>query len=87
MSSPSPELPHIATFHTHYGALCFQRRLAGLGERAVLAPVPRKLSVSCGTCVRYEAADPCRALLDADLEAVYEEQDGSYGLLFSSDSH
>ena len=61
MSSPSPELPHIATFHTHYGALCFQRRLAGLGERAVLAPVPRKLSVSCGTCVRYGGETPCPA--------------------------
>ena len=84
MSSPSPELPHIATFHTLYGALCFQRRLAGLGERAVLAPVPRKLSVSCGTCVRFSAPFQT-GWADEDLEAVYAQEGTDYRLLFQAE--
>lgn len=84
MSSPSPELCHIATFHTHYGALCFQRRLTKAGERAALAPVPRKLSVSCGTCVRFSA--PFRTeWADEDLEAVYAQEGTGYRLLFRAE--
>lgn len=77
---------YVATFHTHLSAMLTCQALQDHDIAARMTPVPRALSSSCGTCVRYEAADPCRALLDADLEAVYEEQDGSYGLLFSSDS-
>ena len=51
MSSPSPSKEHIATFHTHFGALTFHKKLKALGDNAVMMPVPRKLSASCGTCV------------------------------------
>lgn len=78
---------YVATFHTHLSAMLTCQALQGGGINARMTPVPRALSSSCGTCVRYEAADPCRDLLDADLEAVYEDADGSYGLLFASDSH
>ncbi len=40
------------------------------GVAARLAPVPRQLSASCGTCVRYQAADPCAACMHADLERI-----------------
>ena len=45
----------IATFHTHLAALMTSRNLNGHGARASMMPVPRKLSSSCGTCVRYQA--------------------------------
>lgn len=80
-------MQYVATFHTHLSAMLTCQTLQDNAITARMTPVPRALSSSCGTCVRYEAADPCRNLLDIDLEAVYEEQDGSYGLLFSSDSH
>lgn len=84
MKSPSPDLRRVATFYTHYGALCFQRRLDRLGERAVLAPVPRKLSVSCGTCVRFSA--PFRPeWADEDLEAVYLQEGENYRPLWRSE--
>ena len=35
-------------------------------------PVPRKLSSSCGTCVRYLAEDALLDAMDADVEGVYE---------------
>ncbi|MEE8703975.1 MAG: DUF3343 domain-containing protein [Olsenella sp.] len=44
-----------ATFVSHFGAMRFCRQCASAGWDARLMPVPRALSSSCGTCVRYEA--------------------------------
>ena len=62
----------IATFHTHLSALMTCRNLNGKGARASMMPVPRKLSSSCGTCVRYKAEEPLLEAMDTDVEAVYE---------------
>ena len=35
--------------------------------------MPRKLSSSCGTCVRYLAEDAMLDAMDEDVEAVYEK--------------
>lgn len=84
MRSPSPNEAYIATFHTHFGALTFHKKLKGLGDNAVMMPVPRKLSASCGTCVQFSLPfDPAWA--DEDLEAVYLHADGNYRLLFQNE--
>lgn len=62
---------YIATCYTHLSALLSCRALKEKGVSANMAPVPRKLSSSCGTCVCYTAEDPCLSLLDQDTEAVY----------------
>ena len=56
-------MEQIATFHTHFGALTFQKKLRGLGDAAaMMMPVPRALSASCGTCVKFSMAfDPAMA--------------------------
>ena len=64
---------YIATFHTHLSALMTSRALTGLGIRAQMMPVPRKLSSSCGTCVRYMAEEPHLNAMDEDVEGVYEK--------------
>ena len=64
---------YIATFHTHLSALLTSRSLTALGVRAQMMPVPRKLSSSCGTCVRYHAEIPHLDAMDEDVEAVYEK--------------
>ena len=46
---------NIVNFYTRLGALRFERRLKKLGESAAMSPVLRKLSASCGTCVRFTA--------------------------------
>ena len=61
---------YIATFHTHFSALRTHRALTGAGIAAALMPVPRKLSASCGTCVRYEADTPNLSRMDGDVELV-----------------
>ena len=48
----------IATFFSHFGAVRFKKDCDSLGWSAKLMPVPRDLSSSCGTCVRYEGDMP-----------------------------
>lgn len=64
---------YIATFHTHLSALMTSRTLTALGVRAQMMPVPRKLSSSCGTCVRYISDNPNLNAMDEDVEGVYEK--------------
>ena len=77
---------YIATFHTHLAALMTNRALASRGVRAQMMPVPRKLSSSCGTCVRYLAEEPHLDAMDEDVEAVYEKIGReAYTLLMNAD--
>lgn len=77
---------YIATFHTHLSALMTSRNLTSLGVRAQMMPVPRKLSSSCGTCVRYLAEEAHLSAMDEDVEAVYEKvSKEEYSLLMNAD--
>lgn len=77
---------YIATFHTHLSALMTSRSLTSLGVRAQMMPVPRKLSSSCGTCVRYWSEEPHLSAMDEDVEAVYEKiGKEEYTLLMNAD--
>ena len=49
----------IATFYSHFGAVRFLQQCKAAGISARLAPVPRDLSSSCGTCARYTADSFC----------------------------
>ena len=70
----------IATFHTHLSALMSCGNLSGRGAEAQMMPVPRALSSSCGTCVRYRSTEPHLEAMDEDVEAVYEVCGGEYCL-------
>ena len=77
---------YIATFHTHLSALMTSRTLTALGIRAQMMPVPRKLSSSCGTCVRYLSETANLDAMDEDVEAVYEKTGREeYTLLMSAE--
>ena len=70
---------YVATFHTHLAALRSSRALQKVeGTGARMAPVPRVLSSSCGTCVFYQGEDPMLSLLDRDLEAVYRQGEAGF---------
>jgi hypothetical protein len=69
---------YIATFYTHAAALMTNRALRGKNIESRLAPVPRVLSSSCGTCVIYTACDPNLSEMDPDVEAVYETTGSGY---------
>ena len=76
---------YIATFHTHLSAMLTFQALKNVGCRAKMQPVPRALSSSCGTCVRFQAESDCRALLDRDAEALYAADGSEYCLLWQSE--
>lgn len=69
---PCPSLvdmtTYIATFFCHFGAMRFKKLCDRLGWPARMMPVPRNLSSSCGTCVRYEGK--WRSLSGSQLEEV-----------------
>lgn len=44
---------YIATFFSHFGATRFRKNCTRNGLSAQIMPVPRSLSSSCGTCVKY----------------------------------
>ena len=48
-------MEYIATFYSHFGAIRFKRLCEAAGLRAAVMPVPRNLSSSCGTCVKFQA--------------------------------
>lgn len=76
---------YVATFHTHLAALRSCNALKNAGApQARLAPVPRRLSSSCGTCVFYEGEEPLLSCMDADLEAVYRRGAESFTLVHQS---
>ena len=75
----------VATFHTHLSALMTERALKKAGHTARMAPVPRQLSSSCGTCVFYTAPDLSMDCLDEDRERVYEVVGDTYNLLLDEE--
>lgn len=73
---------YVATFHTHLAALRSCRAVQRAGDPgARMAPVPRRISSSCGTCLLYRGEDPLLPLLDRDLEAVYRQDGAEYTLV------
>ena len=79
---------YIATFFSHFGAIRFQRLCTKLGYEAQLAPVPRSLSSSCGTCVLFSApeldANTMQQLLTPELEQLVLNA-ANYTLLYSAE--
>ena len=71
---------YIATFYSHFGAIRFGKQLSELGLQGKLMPVPRKVSSSCGTCVRF-AADAIPALPDDDVEQLFRQEGEEYLLV------
>ncbi|MBR2896213.1 MAG: DUF3343 domain-containing protein [Oscillospiraceae bacterium] len=77
---------YIATFHTHLSALrtCNTLKKAGISD-ARLAPVPRKLSSSCGTCVFYCAEEAMISCMDTDVESVYQQNGTEYTIIYTEE--
>ena len=48
---------YIATFFSHFGAMAFKKNCEKEGYPAVIMPVPRNLSSSCGTCVKFTGVE------------------------------
>ena len=79
-------MTYIATFYSHFGAIRFKKLCAGRGWAARVMPVPRDLSSSCGTCVRYEGDDfrPSDQMPE-EVEQIVQVTDSGYVLLHKAE--
>ena len=76
-------MTYIATFFSHYGAMRCKKLCDEAGLPARMMPVPRKLSSSCGTCVRVEADSADAIPRTEETEQIALEEAGGYRILFS----
>ena len=78
-------MTYIATFYSHFGAMHFKKQCEARKMTARIMPVPRDLSSSCGTCVRWEGDIPAAMPTDeteqivrvtpSGYETVYQAED------------
>ena len=75
---------YIATFYSHFGAIRYERMLRKNGIRGQLMPVPRSLSSSCGTCVRFEAESWDTIEPQEETEQIVQEKENEYICVYQS---
>lgn len=75
---------YIATFSSHFDAMRFHRFCRDQQWEAEMMPVPRQLSSSCGTCVRFTTdKEPQSTTFPVDLECLaMEEPHSTFTVLF-----
>ena len=72
---------YIATFYSHFGAVRFKKECKKENLTAEAMPVPRDLSSSCGTCVRFETdRDISTFTWSQEVEQVVEITESGYML-------
>lgn len=75
---------YIATFYSHFGAIRFKREGKGKIGDVRLMPVPRSLSSSCGTCVRFRCEEGYVPAPDpyGEIEQIVKETRDGYEQIF-----
>jgi len=72
---------YIATFYSHFGAVRFKKECKKENISAEAMPVPRDLSSSCGTCVRFETDKAIDTFTwSQEVEQVVEIMESGYKL-------
>ena len=75
----------LATFYSHFDAIRMRRALGERQIEAKLMPVPRDLSSSCGTCLRFEAEEPLPDFLREGTEQVVLLTPDGYRTIFRAE--
>ena len=76
---------YIATFYSHFGAVRYKKYCENRGISARMMPVPRSLSSSCGTCVKYEGElQMPDGACDEEIEQIVRQLDSGYEVVYSS---
>lgn len=74
---------YIATFYSHFGAVRFKKECKKENITAEAMPVPRDLSSSCGTCVKFETEKNISTFSwSQEVEQVVELTDAGYKLRY-----
>lgn len=73
---------YIATFYSHFGSIRFRKYCESKGWPAKSMPVPRDLSSSCGTCVRYQGECLDSEEIPDEVEQIVAVTENGYQVLF-----
>lgn len=82
-------MKYIATVYSHFAAIKLKKILENNNILVKLAPVPRSLSSSCGTCVFYsENIDLNIELIkNIDIDSIFEiVNENEYKLIYKKGS-
>lgn len=85
-------MTYIATFYSHFGAIRFRKEASRDPERGIsrtrMMPVPRSLSSSCGTCVRFEAGDDFVPAPDehGEIEQIVRDTGQGYEVIYMAEN-
>jgi len=77
----------IATFFNHFGAIRYKKLCERELGKAKLCPVPRSLSSSCGTCVRYSRTPwEMPEKIPEEVEQIVRETPEGYVTLYRAEN-
>ena len=77
-------MTYIATFYSHFGAIRCKKLCEAQGLSARAMPVPRDLSSSCGTCVRWEGDIPA-AMPTEETEQIVRVTPSGYETVYQAE--
>ena len=78
---------YIATFFSHFGAIRFKKLCGEHNIEARVMPVPRNLSSSCGTCVRYVSDERFPSTpYPEEMEQIVEADTDSYKVIYRAEN-
>lgn len=78
---------YISTFYSHFGAVRFKKACDKKHIESRMMPVPRNLSSSCGTCVRFVGDDPYPAgTYPEEMEQTVLVTDNGYEVLYRAEN-
>ena len=77
-------MTYIATFYSHYGAIQFRKNCEKMNLKAVVMPVPRNLSSSCGTVCSLRRTGYFRTVPRKQKQIVRVEERG-YVSIYQAD--
>ena len=79
-------MTYIATFYSHFGAIRCKKLCEAQGLSARAMPVPRNLSSSCGTCVRWEGESPA-AMPTEETEQIVRVTPSGYETVYQAEDN
>lgn len=76
-------MEYTVTFFTHSGAVKFENFMKQKCIKAVLMPVPRKLSSSCGIAARIDYNGDIKEIIIEDIDKVYVTNSQGVKLIYT----
>lgn len=76
---------YIVIFFSQSGVIKFNKNMDKQGIECILAPTPRRLSSSCGTCAKISYDKNLLDLVDEEVESIYSVKElNNYCLVYDS---